>query len=569
MPTSPSAPDNRLPLFQGLLPIDRPTFWTDCLAGLALAALAIPEVMGYARIAGMPVVTGLYTLLIPLAIFAVFGSSRHLVVGADSATAAITAASLGAIVAIGSPQYVALAGMLALLTGLALLVARLVRLGFLADFLSRTVLVGFLTGVGMQVAGRQLAGMIGVPDRSAGLVQMLMAVASQLPRFNPWTLGVTAGVLAVIVGAERINKRIPAALIAVVGAIVASRVLDLASRGVAVLGTVPGGLPRIVWPAASVGQLSMLIATAGSLFVVVLAQSAATSRAYAVKFGDRFDEDVDLVGLALANLAAGLTGSFVVNGSPTKTEMVDSAGGKSQVAQLTAAAAVLAVLLFLTGQLDALPLAVLSAVVFLIGLKLIDIPHFVAVFRVAKAEFVVAAITAVTVVFVGVEQGIVLAIVLSVIIHLRHSYRPFDYLLVREEDTHWHMRPVDSGEQAAPGVVVYRFGASLYYANASRFDAEVRRLAETSDPPLSALIISAEAIGDIDYSAAEMLHRLVADLRDRGIDVIITDLAHNVRGELTTYSLDVVFGREHMHHGLTDAMADATHTPAPSPPKES
>ena len=367
----------------------------------------------------------------------------------------------------------------------------------------------------------------------------------------------SAATLALIVVAERIGPRVPGALLAVIGGILASRLLDLPAHGVEALGHIAGGLPSISLPALSAAQVSALLPTAASLFLVVLAQSAATSRAYAVRFGDAFDENADLVGLALANVSAGLTGSFVVNGSPTKTEMVESAGGRSQVSQLTAAALVLVVLLTLTGPLALLPRAVLSAVVFLIGLRLIDVRSFPAIWRVAKAEFVVALITAVTVVIVGVGQGIVLAIVLSVIIHLSHSYRPYDYVLVREEDRHWHSRPTDAGEQAAPGVVVYRFGASLYYANANRFDAEVRRLVDTAQPPLKALILSAEAIGDIDYTAADMLRHLIVDARARGVRVIVTDLAHNVRAELVTFGLGDEIGWTHVHHGLTDAMTDA------------
>ena len=563
MPTHPTKSARRLPLLQGILPLTGISVAGECLAGIALAALAIPEVMGYARIAGMPVESGLYTLLLPLLLFAVLGSSRHLVVGADSATAAIVAAGLAGLASAGSPRYVALAGVLAALTGLALLVARVVRLGFLADFMSRTVLIGFLTGVGIQVAGRQLGGMLGLPDGGRNLVESLVVLAQELARTNVWTLGVSAVVIAVIVGAQRIDRRIPAALIAVAGAVLGSRLLNLPAHGVAVLGRVPSGLPSLAVPALSAADLSALAATAGSLFLVVLAQSAATSRAYAVKFDDSFDEDVDLVALGLANISAGLTGSFVVNGSPTKTEMVESAGGRTQVSQLVAAACVLAVLVLLTGALASLPLAVLSAVIFLIGLRLIDIPRFVAVWRVARTEFAVALVTTLTVVFVGVGQGILLAIVLSVIIHLSHSYRPFDYLLVREEDGHWHSRSLDGNEQAAPGVVIYRFGASLYYANANRFDAEVRHLANTADPPLTSLILSAEAIGDIDYTAAEMLRHLVSDMHGLGLRVIITDLAHNVREELRENGLGEVFGWGHVHHGLADAMTDALEAQKP------
>ena len=557
----------RLPLFQGIFPFSRTRLSSDALAGVTLAALAIPEVMGYARIAGMPVVTGLYTLLIPLVVFALLGSSKHLVVGADSATAAMMAAGLAGLAVAGSREYIVLAGVLALLTGAALLLARLARIGFLADFLSRTVLVGFLTGVGISVAAGQVPGMLGAPDGQRGLIAQVGAVLAQLARLNPWTLGVSIATLAVIVAAERISRRIPGALIAVAGAIAASQLLALPARGVETLGSIAGGLPAFTLPAVGLAQLSALMPIAASLFLVVLAQSAATSRAYAIKFGDTFDEDVDLVGLALANVSAGLTGTFVVNGSPTKTEMVESAGGRSQISQLATAACVLLVLVFLTGPLALLPRAVLSAVVFLIGLRLVDIAHLRAIWRVTKSEFAVALITAATVVFVGVEQGIVLAIALSVIIHLSHSYRPHDYVLVREEDGHWHSRPGDSGAQAAPGVVIYRFGASLYYANANRFDAEVRRLIDTSHPPLTALIVSAEAIGDIDYTAAEMLRQLIADVHAKDVRFVVTDLAHNVRAELVTYGLGDAIGWSHAHHGLTDAMTDAVSAPDASPKK--
>jgi SulP family sulfate permease len=557
MPPLPAEKTARFPFLQGILPLERDRVGTDLLAGVALAALAIPEVLGYARIAGMPVVTGLYTLLIPLVLFALVGSSRHLVIGADSATAAITSASLIALATPGSPRYLALAALLALLTGLALLLARVARLGFLADFLSRTVLVGFLAGVGVQVALMQLAGMLGLPDAGHSLLAQLAVVATQLGRLNPWTLGVSAAVLAIILLVERVNRRVPGALIAVAGALVASAALHLPAHGVEVLGAVPSGLPRLAIPAANPSDLVALLATAGSLFLVVLAQSSATSRAYAAMHGDHVDEDVDLVGLGLANISAGLTGAFVVNGSPTKTEMVESAGGTSQIAQLAAAATVLVVLLFFTHLLAALPIAVLSAVVFLIGVKLVDVRRFAAIYRVARAEFGVALVTSVTVVLAGVAPGLAFAIVLSILIHIYHGYRPFDFLLVREEDGHWHSRDTSSGEQATPGVLVYRFGASLYYANANRFESEVRRLVTTAQPPLRALIISAEAIGDIDYSAAEMLKGLVVWLRRHGVEPIMTDVAHNVREELRVNGLGDVLGWNHVHHGLTDAMIDA------------
>src|SRR5438034_275504 len=301
-------------LFGSILPYKRAWLSRDVIAGITLAALAIPEVMGYTKIAGTPVITGLYTILIPVLAFAVFGSSRHLVVGGDSATAAIMYAGIAALGIAGlqpnTSQWVALASTSALLAAVLLFLSRLARLGFLADFISRTVLIGFPKGV-------------------------------------TWTEAV------------------------------------------------------------------QLIAVSTSMFLVILAQSAATSRAYAVKYRERFVENDDLVGLSAANLAAGFSGTFVVNGSPTKTEMVDQAKSRTQVAQLTTAAVVAFVVLFLTKPLQYLPNAVLSAVVFLIGIKLIDITHMREILRLRKDEFWVAAVTAAVVVCIGVEQGIILAIVLS------------------------------------------------------------------------------------------------------------------------------------------------------------
>ena len=246
--TAQKKPDRNPNFMAGILPIDPSRVSIDIIAGITLAALAIPEVMGYTKIAGMPVVTGLYTILIPTALFALFGSSRHLVVGANSATAAIMAAGLAGLATTASPEYVAYAGILALMAAGLLILARVAKLGFIADFLSRTVLIGFLTGVGIQVAIGQISGMLGIPGGGAGPVQKLVTDFQQLSETNPYTLAVSIGVLVIIVGCRKINKKIPGALIAVVGAIVLSYAVNLASYGVAVLGTVPGGLPKIGLP---------------------------------------------------------------------------------------------------------------------------------------------------------------------------------------------------------------------------------------------------------------------------------------------------------------------------------
>lgn len=559
--TSPakSAARSPLPILQGLLPLDPARVSIDIIAGATLAALAVPEVMGYTKIAGMPVVTGLYTLLLPVILFAIFGSSRHLVVGADSATAAILATGLVATGAVaGSPEYVALAGLAALMCGVALIAARLLRLGFIANFLSRSVLIGFLTGVGIQVAMGQVAGMFGVDagsgttlEKFANTLRAIGAGDTSLP-----TLAVSIAVLVTIIGFGLVNKKIPGALIAVVGSIVLSVALDLAANGVTTLGPIQGGLPTLGLPhdVITTSNIAALLPMVVSLFVVILAQSAATSRAYAVKYGDSFEENVDLVGLGVASLSAGVSGTFPVNGSPTKTEMVDSAGGRSQLSQLTAAAIVVVVLLFLTGPLASMPNAVLAAVVFLIGVRLVDYDGMSDIARVRGGEFAVALLTAIVVVVVGVEQGIILAIVLSIIVHLEHSYHPYDRLLAAGAGGGLVSSPVESGTESEPGLAIYRFGASLYYANATRFTAEVLDVAERADPPLRWFCLTASAMGDVDYSGADAIRAVAEELATRGTTFVMCEVDGVVRKLLDAYGLTEKIGSDHIFPSVHDVI---------------
>ena len=554
--TDAGATQRHLPVFllSGLRPFDGKRLPGEIVAGITLAALAIPEVMGYTSIAGMPVITGLYTILIPVVLFALLGSSRHLVVGADSATAAIMAASLAGLAATASPDYVGLAGVMAIITGAYLLIARVLRLGFLADFLSRTVLIGFLTGVGIQVACGEFSGLFGIPKRGGNPVAQVINTLKDFEKVNWPTVVISAAVLLIIFLGGKLLHRVPWALIAVIGAIVASAVLDLSADGVATLGSVPSGLPHLALPSISAGDWMSLFVTSFSLFVVILAQSAATSRAYAAKFNDEFDENVDLVGLSIANVGAGVTGAFVVNGSPTKTAMVDNAGGRSQLSQLTMAAVVLIVLLFLTKPLSYMPASVLSSVVFLIGVELVDVRGMNDILHRRPVEFAVALITAVTVVFVGVEQGILLAMLLSVIAHLRHSYRPYSKLLVPTGKGGWGTRPLKSHEEAAEGLLVYRFGAGLYYANAARFAEDVREIVSATPRRVRWLCLEAGSIQDIDYSGSAVLESVIAELRQQGVTFVLCDVSDPIVAELRRDSLLATVGEDHLYADAHDVL---------------
>jgi len=530
---------SRLPVLQGILPIDRSRLPADIVAGITLAALGIPEVMGYTKIAGMPVVTGLYTILIPIAIFALLGSSRHLVVGADSATAAILAAGLvglASVAPIGSANYVALAGVLAIMTGLILFLARVVKLGFLADFLSRSVLIGFLTGVGIQVAIGQVAGMLGVPGGSTGgPIEKFFETLGQIPQSNWATVAVSVGVLGTILVLRFINRSIPGALIAVIGAIFISWALNLnGNDGVAILGEVPSGLPSFGIPSFGWDEWQVLLPTAGALFLVILAQSAATSRAYAAKYSERFSENVDLVALGAANISAGLSGTFVVNGSPTKTQMVDSAGGRSQIAQLVTALIVLLVILFFTKPLQYMPEAVLSSIVFLIGVELVDWRGMATILARRRDEFLIAALTAAVVVVVGVMQGIIVAILLSVLDHLRFSYHPRDSYVTPTPDGGATLASVDDAAQpvqAAPGLIIYRFGGSIYFANSNRLMEEVRAIIEAGQQ-LRWVCLDLEAVGDIDFTGGETISDLYKELAAHDVRLVLAAPTAVLKAEL-------------------------------------
>jgi sulfate permease, SulP family len=547
-----------MPIFGGILPIDRSHVPTDVLAGLTLAAMAIPTVMGYTKIAGMPVVTGLYTILIPAILFAFFGSSRHLVVGADSATAAIMAAGLAGLAATGSPQYIAYAGILALLAAIFVLLARIIRLGFIADFLSQTVLIGFLTGVGIQVAISQVSGMLGVPGGGKSPVQILINDFQQLGQANLYALAISLTVVVIIIGCRKINRKIPGALIAVIGAILASYLFHLSSYGVALLGPVPGGLPKIAWPGGinlDMTTLGVLLPIGFSMFIVILTQSAATSRAYATRYDERFSENIDLVGLGLANIGAGMSGAFIVNGSPTKTQMVNSAGGRSQLATMTTSFVVLVVLLFLTAPLAYLPEAVLASVVFLIGIELVDLRGMRNIYAERPAEFWVAVFTAGVVIFIGVEQGIILAILASILVHTRHGYKPKNTLLEVDVSGRLQPVPVDSHAQVLPGLMVYRFNHSMYFANTSFFSEEVLELVDTAQPPLAWFCLDVIAIDDIDFSAAATLRDICRALQKRGIQVVLANVESHIRLELDRSMITDLIGKEYLFQTIGDLQA--------------
>ena len=514
----------------------------DVVAGLTLAAVAIPEVMGYTSIAQTPIVTGVYTIIFPTVVFALLGSSRLLVVGADSATAAILAAGLAGLGMSGltpySQEWLAWCSLVALICGVLLILARLLKLGFIGNFLSASVLVGFLSGVGISVLSGQLPDMLGVPKSSGTWFQQQWDTLTSIPDASAATVAFAVGTVLLAVGFKRYLPVVPGAVVAVVLSIVISTLTDATQHGVAVIGSLQGGFPPVGLPGGlGWSDVASASSIAFACFVLIIAQSAATSRSFAAKHGERVDINRDLVGLSGASLAAGLTGTFVVNGSPTKTEILDEQKGRSQVANLTMSGVALLFVLFLTSLLKNMPVAVLAGIVFMIGLGLVDVAGLRRIRDRRLGEFVIAAVTGVVVFVIGVEQGIVLAILLSLVEVVRRAYHPGDFVVGDGPANELSYTRAAAGAQSRPGLVIFRFDATLFYANATRFVDDVKTVVEGAPTPVRWLVLDCSSVDDVDYSAGLELADLITYVHQRGASFGLAHPDDALLATLRTYGV--------------------------------
>ena len=538
----------------GILPFDESRIPAELIAGIVLATIAIPEVMGYSRIAGMPVITGIYTLLFPLALFAIFCSSRHLIIGADSATAAILFSIIVPLAAPGSLKYIALVSSVALLCAILLLAARLFKLGFIADFLSHTVLVGFLSGVGIQIALSQLSAMFGFNTGGNSTIPDLLNFFTHISQINIPTLIVSIIVIVTILFMSRISKKIPGPLIAVIGTIIASIIFNFAHIGISSVGSVPSGLPSLNIPTFYISDFYTMLFAAGACFIVIIAQSAATARIYAFENSEKLDENRDILGLAIANGAASLTGTFVVNGSPTKTAMAIDSGARTQLASLITALVVLVVLIFLTHPISFLPNATLASIVFLIGIRMLDIKGLKDIYHKVPSEFILAIITAVTVVLINVLWGVILAIIISMLWHLSHSYRPNNSFLTHDKSGKLIFAPIKPGKTTKDGLIVYRFNRDLFYANSDKLYQEAIKIIEKSEPPLKWFVLDTAGFSDIDYTSAEMLKHLHNILSDNGIKFVLNIPISGLKKQFKRMGLIEIIGEDNIYENFREAV---------------
>lgn len=559
MPKASDAPQEgtsgRWPLFASLASYRAADISGDLAAGLTLAAIAIPEQMATARLANFPPQAGLIVLVAGVLAFAAFGGSRFLSCGADSTIAPIFAGGLVAL-ASGSGEYAVFAAALAILVGLLVGSAGMFRLGWIADLLSVPVTTGFLAGIAIHIVVSQLPGVLGLPVPEGPTVERLVAILGKLGHVNPLTLGIGAGVLAVILICGRIDPRIPGALIGLVTATGAVVLFDLEGRGVAALGEVTGALPVPAFPALNGAQWVALIPLALIVAVAVMVQTAATTRAFPSVPDEPPDVNRDFIGVGAGSILAGLIGGFAVNASPPRTAIVAQSGGRSQVAGLVAAAITVALLAAGGALLRHVPQAALGGVLLFVALHIFRVGEMTRVFRQSPVEFSLIVATAIMIVVLPIAQGVGIAIALSVLHGLWTTTRARLVLFERVPGTTiwWPKSPHMSGDRE-PGVIVAGFQAPLSFLNADQFRREARDVLRAAPQKVKLFVLEATGIVEIDYTAAQALRGLIIECHERGIVFAIARL-ESIRAEeaLTRFHIHEVLHPDRMFRSVEEAI---------------
>jgi high affinity sulfate transporter 1 len=489
----------------------------DLTAGVSVAAVALPTAIAYAEIIGLGPVIGLYAAIPALLAYAIFGTSRHLIVNPDAATCAMIGATLTPLAAGNSELLLSLSVVLAIFAGLFCVAASFLRLGFVADFLSRPILIGFLNGVAISIFLGQIGKVFGFPMLSHGIIASLIEFVRKLPQTHLPTLVVGLLAIAVMIASKRLLPRWPGPLLAVVAAVVVVKIMGLDARGVAVVGNVPAGLPRLSWPAFDPQFLPPLFGGALGVALVSFCNAMVVARSFAAKSNYEVDADRELFALGASQCAAGLCQGFAVSGTESRTAMNYAMGGKSQAAGLVAAAVMAIVLLFLTAPLSYLPKAALGAVLIVAAMGLFDLAALRRLWRVSRSEFGVAIVTMLGVIALDVLEGIVMAVSLALLLLLKRSARPPDAVLVRVPGMKgFHDLVHHADAPGTPGLLLYRFGAGIVFYNASYFKKRVFDLA-TAQPHLKWVVIDGSTVNTIDSTGAETMESLARDLARQDI----------------------------------------------------
>jgi high affinity sulfate transporter 1 len=494
----------------------------DVLAGVTVAALALPSAMAYAELAGLSPVNGLYALLLPAVAYVLLGSSRQLVIGPEGSISALVAAAVLPLAVAGSPDAVELAGALALLVGGCFLAARALRLGWLADYFSRPVLIGYLHGVAVVLVISQLGKVLGLNIEARDPLPQLGEIVRELGDTSGLTLAVGAAALAVLIPLRFVASRFPAALLVVVGAIGASWWLDLEKHGVAVTGTVPSGLPELDVPIPAGGDALLLLFAALGIFLVSFADEILTARSFAGKHGQHVRAEQEVLAMGVVNVAAGLTQGLPVGASGSRTAVNDSMGVRTQLGGLVAAGTILLILLYLTDPISYLPKTVLGAVIIAAAIGLVDPKAWMALWTTDRVELTIAAVTTVGVVAVGVLEALLFAVGLSIVDVVRRSARPHDAVLGWVEKLgRYGDIAVHRSARVTAGVVVYRLDDRLFFANASYVKGRVLEAVRGAPTTTRSLVFDAEAVTHVDATGLAALEDLIDRLGKEGIELSI------------------------------------------------
>ena len=534
---------------------DRSWLRRDLVAAIVLSALLVPQGMAYAELAGLPAITGLYTTVVCLMAYAAFGPSPYLVLGPDSSLGPIIAAIILPLAAGSMERAVGLAGMLALLVGAIAIGAGLARLGFISDLLSAPVRIGYMAGLAVTIIVSQLPKLFGFSVDGGTIVADLQAFLAGLDETNMWTLGVGVLALVIIVGLKIWRPTVPGILVAVVATVVASAVLDLAARDVAVVGVLPEGFPMPSFPQVELDDLPLLIGGAIGITLVAVGDTVSVSSGFAAKRGSEVDTDQEIVAIGTANVAAGFFSGFPVSTSSSRTAVADQAGAKTQLTGLAAGALVLAMLLFVPGLFQTLPLSVLAAIIIFAGATLFDYAGLRRLWQVRRSDFAVAAICFLGVAFIGVLEGIVIAVIVSVIQIFVRAWNPYSAVLGKPKEVPgYHDVSRYPHANRIEGLIILRWDAPLFFANSQIFRDRVRKLVTEAEAPLHWILIAAEPITDIDTTAAEMLVQLDEELNADGVHLAFAELKDPVKDKLDRYSIYDTIDPEHFYPTIKTAV---------------
>lgn len=518
--------------------LTRENLATEVLAGITLLAIALPLNIGYAQIAGLPPTAGLYALVLPSVVFALLSSSRHLVAAPDAAAAALVGSALAGVAAAGSDQYAAMAAAQAIVGGVLFVLFAVFRLGFLADFLSTPILIGFVGGLATDILLSQIIKITGIPvPRGAEFFERLVTWVTRLGTVHWWSLGVGITVLAVLVPARRRWPAVPWALFVLTAATVASGWARLTERGVAVLGSVPSGPPVLAFPALDWHLWVAVILPAAAITTVTVGEGLLLARSYADKYGYSTSPNRDLLAFGGANLASGLSSGFTIGSSTSRAAAMDQAGSRTQLPLLVMATGALLLLVFGAELLAGIPSPAIGAIVAVAVAKLLNVAEFRHLWRLSRFEFGVAASCFAGVLLIGPLAGIVLAFALSLINLLRKAARPAVDVLRGFDDPHLSLADPDGVGETVPGVIVMRFAAPIFFGNAQTLSTAIRHAVRNAPNPVSAFVLDMEGVTDVDVTGAESLAKELQWLQGNAITFAYSRVRPQLRANLERMQL--------------------------------